>query len=81
MARNLVCPECGEKMELGIIVDVGHGNRPFDASYWMKGSIEKSFWLGLKTDGKDKHYISALRCLRCGFLKFYAGPDNSESEN
>jgi len=74
MARNLVCSECGGKMENGIIVDVGHG---YDSSYWMEGSIEKN-WLGvLKTDKKKKHYISAFRCERCGLLKLYAGSGHS----
>jgi hypothetical protein len=83
MSRNFICTECGGKMEIGIIVDVGHGGFPADASYWMEGTNEKGSWLGLpsglKTEGKKKHYISALRCERCGFLKFYAGPDNSEA--
>jgi hypothetical protein len=71
-------------MELGIIVDVGHMNRPQDASYWMEGNNEKNLSdkvLGsLTTEGKDKYYISAFRCTGCGFLKFYAGPDNSETK-
>jgi len=78
MSRTFVCTECGGKMELGIIVDVGHGNFAADASYWMEGTNEKKFWGGLKIKGRKKHYISALRCVQCGLLKFYAGPDNSE---
>ncbi len=82
MPRNFVCTECGGKMELGIIVDLGHGSQPMDASYWMEGINEKGNWLtgGLKTKGKTKHYITALRCEKCGLMKFYAGPDNSETD-
>ena len=81
MARNLVCSECGGKMEIGIVVDRGHGNRPIDASYWMEGTDHKAgFWIGtINTEGREKYYINALRCENCGFLKFYAGPDNSQT--
>ena len=78
MTRSLVCVECGGKMEMGIVVEYAHGSS--DASYWMEGGNERS-WLGyLKNNGKKKYYISALRCATCGLLKFYAGPDNSESK-
>jgi hypothetical protein len=79
MPKNLVCAECGGHMEMGVIVDRGHGGVA-DASYWMEGIKEKALWIGpIKTWGKKTHYISALRCTTCGFLKLYAGPDNSES--
>jgi hypothetical protein len=78
MARNIVCSECGGKMEMGIIVDRANLYAAIDASYWMKGINERS-WFGLKIYAKEKHYISALRCETCGFLKLYAGPDLSES--
>jgi hypothetical protein len=77
MSRNLVCTECGGTMEMGIVVD--HGYLYMDAAYWIEGHGEK-LWDGLlKLKGKKKHGISALRCETCGFLKFYAGPDLSES--
>jgi hypothetical protein len=80
MSRNFVCADCGGKLELGIIVDHADKSLPMDASYWMEGSNEKirSGWLN--ENGKKKHYISALRCVTCGLLKFYAGPDTSESK-
>ncbi|MEW5940551.1 MAG: hypothetical protein AB1750_12855, partial [Chloroflexota bacterium] len=78
MARNLVCSECGGEMKKGFVVETaGQIGYPNDASYWLEGWIEKD-WLGnLKTDNKEKFYIAAYRCIRCGFLKFYAGPDHS----
>lgn len=78
MTRSFVCAECSGTMQLGIIVDNSYQIN--DASYWMEGTNEKSWWGKLKSKGKKKHYISALRCITCGLLKFYAGPDNSESK-
>jgi hypothetical protein len=80
MSRNFVCAECGGKLELGIIVDLGDNSYPMDASYWMEGRNEKSRSGLLNEEGKKKHYISALRCETCGLLKFYAGPDLSEGK-
>lgn len=80
MSRNLVCNECGGKLQIGIIVDHGHFSAPTDASYWMEGKKEDDFWSGgLKVKKKKKYYISALRCEVCGLLKLYAGPDNSKN--
>jgi hypothetical protein len=74
MTRNTTCSECGGTMQRGFMVETGHGNRPHDASYWLEGKPEKSFWFGLKTEGKQAFYITAYRCENCGFLKFYASP-------
>jgi hypothetical protein len=48
-----------------------------DATYWIEGQREKNFWGTLKTKGRKQYFITAYRCERCGFLKFYAGPDHS----
>jgi hypothetical protein len=67
-------------METGIVVDRLHGDDFNDAAYWMEGTPKKRSFLGyLKTKGKKKAYISALRCETCGFVKLYAGPDLTES--
>ncbi|MFZ5855680.1 MAG: hypothetical protein ACOYZ6_02535 [Chloroflexota bacterium] len=80
MTRNLVCSECGGKMEKGIIVDTGDAGTPFGASYWMEGVAEKN-WLGiLITRKKKKYYITAFRCETCSFLKLYAGSDQSSEK-
>ena len=80
MIRNLVCSECGGKMEKGIIVDTGDAGWPFGASYWMEGIAEKN-WIGtLITHKKKKYYITAFRCEICGFLKLYAGSDQSSEK-
>ena len=79
MARNLVCSECGWNMEIGIVAQT-YRNIPMDPSYWMAGPPEKSFWGTLKTKGKKSYYITAYRCIGCGFMKFYSGPDHSSKK-
>jgi hypothetical protein len=41
----------------------------------VEGKPERNIFGGLKVREKEKHYITAFRCERCGFLKLYAGPD------
>ena len=80
MTRNIVCGECNGTMQRGFIVETAYRGTPYDATYWLEGKPEKGFWLGLlKQKGKQAFYIIAYRCENCGFLKFYAGPDNSKS--
>lgn len=63
-------------MERGFVVETrGQVGIPYDAAFWCEGKPENNFWGGLKTKGKQSYYITAYRCERCGFLKFYAGPD------
>lgn len=65
-------------MEKGIVVD--YLDQGFiGASYWMEGTPKKNFWGSISKTGKKQFYISALRCETCGFIKFYAGPDLTES--
>lgn len=77
MTRHKVCTECGGRMRSGFVV--GHENEtnvPQNALYWLAGPLQKEFY-GLKTDRRQIHYIVAYRCEQCGFLKFYAGPDQT----
>jgi len=76
MVKNLVCSECGGKMEEGHIPDFGYGGAV--QSSWIRGKPERSFWFGLKTILKPALYISVYRCGNCGFLKFYADSDNKK---
>ncbi len=81
MARNLVCSECGGKMQTGYIAETNVFNRrPFDVARWVEGKPDRSIWWGLSAKGKNQYYVSAYRCERCGFLKFYAGPDHSSEK-
>jgi hypothetical protein len=68
-------------MQHGFVVETANiRGKPYDATYWLEGKPEKSFLDGLKTEGKQSFYITAYRCENCGFLKFFAGPDNSKND-
>ena len=69
-------------MEFGIIVDgsgkrrsLTEGNGPEKVQEWVRGTPKRSFFTGgFKTGQRDRLQIATLRCVRCGFLEFYA-PD------
>ena len=66
MAEKMLCPKCGENMELGTMVDsVGSGTAR--RSRWIE-KIEVGFF-GLK--GKPKNVVT-YRCNKCGYLESYA---------
>lgn len=75
MTLNLVCSECGGTMKMGFIPDQTYGR--IENLFWVEGRPVKSFWTGLKIDDKKWHYVVAYRCEHCGFLKLYAGSDQS----
>jgi uncharacterized Fe-S cluster-containing MiaB family protein len=60
-------------MEEGVLLDRGHGN-VLVVEEWLEGAPEKSFWLGLKTKGRDRFPVATYRCTRCGYLESYAKP-------
>ena len=68
------CPKCQGMMEEGFIIDRGHANALMAAD-WVEGAPEHSFWTGLKTKGKDRYRVVAMRCQLCGFIEHYA-PEN-----
>jgi hypothetical protein len=61
-------------MERGFVIDHGEGDRG-KVSQWVAGAPEPSFWAGVKTRGKERHHVAAFRCTRCGYLEFYAVPE------
>ena len=65
------CPRCGSSMEPGFVVDKAHGDLARQQE-WLEGEPVKSFWLGLKTQGRDRHPVRTFRCERCGYLESYA---------
>ncbi len=65
------CPSCRERMEAGFVLDTGHGGSRKEAK-WIEGQPEKSFWVGIKIEGKKQFPIQAFRCPRCGMLVNYA---------
>ena len=74
MTHN-ACPECGSVMEEGFIPDLGYGQ--FRQLAWQRGVPEDRKFLGLLDNGVKVNLaqlvnITARRCTKCGFLKFYA---------
>jgi hypothetical protein len=70
MARNLVCSECGSRMQGGFVPEeVGNAvvHIPVIASYWVKGKPVWG-WNGLKVKDREKYFIFAYRCEQCGLL-------------
>lgn len=68
----MACMKCQGATEEGHIPDSTYGG--YVVMSWVAGAPEKSFWRGLKTGGKAKVPVTALRCTACGFLEFYAKP-------
>ena len=65
------CPRCGQKMELGFLLDKGHYDSP-SAQEWLEGEPVRSFWHRLKTKGREKYAVRTFRCEKCGYLESYA---------
>ena len=64
------CSACGKSLEEGWLQDRGEG-----ASYpasWVAGPPEKSVWGGVKTKGRPRLRVFALRCISCGLIQLYA---------
>jgi hypothetical protein len=57
-------------MEPGLVLDVAHGE--VRQQQWLEGEPERSFWVGLKTKGRESHPVRTFRCDRCGYLESYA---------
>jgi DNA gyrase inhibitor GyrI len=55
----------------GFILDRGDHNSK-NLQKWVEGEPEKSFFLGIRTNDRDKYEVSTYRCDRCGYLESYA---------
>ncbi|HEX5724126.1 MAG TPA: PF20097 family protein [Longimicrobiaceae bacterium] len=64
------CPKCGSKMEAGFVLEVDGGSAK--PARWVEGMPERSFWTGIRLKGRAQIPITAMRCVRCGFLEQYA---------
>jgi len=71
MSDEWTCVRCGGALEEGYVPEHGHMNYA-TTSEWVEGTPQLSFWSGLKTDGKARYKISALRCSACGRLELLA---------
>jgi len=64
------CAQCGGSMKNGFLRDLQQ-HRP-DASFWVEGPIERSFFTGVKVRGRPRGEVLAFRCEGCGRLELYA---------
>jgi predicted RNA-binding Zn-ribbon protein involved in translation (DUF1610 family) len=67
---NPRCPKCGSEMEKGFLVDRSYGTT--EQPEWIEGPIERSFWTGVKTRGKERRQVVTNRCVSCGYLESFA---------
>lgn len=65
------CPRCRGNMSEGFVMDRGESNSQ-NVQKWIEGEPVRSFWLGLKTEGRDAYQVTTYRCDRCGYLESYA---------
>ena len=65
------CVKCGGTQDLGFLLEMAHGNS-YSATKWVAGVPEKSFWWGLKVEGKAQYSVQTYRCRNCGYLESYA---------
>ena len=71
---KMTCPKCKSAMEEGFIADY-KGESSAKVSKWVEGEPERSFWLGIKTEGRVNLPVKTFRCVRCGYLESYAPTD------
>ena len=70
---QLVCPKCGNAMELGFVIDhTDQADSGSAAPEWAEGTVQRSLWTGVKIRGKERHPVQTFRCVRCGYLESYA---------
>ncbi len=66
------CPKCGGKMVQGFVPDYTHQHALVEG--WHEGQPKKSFWRHTKAPRNQGVPIGAFRCVKCGYLEFYADP-------
>lgn len=77
MSRPSECPKCQSSMSEGFVVDHTYGGS--DVASWVKGTPERSIWVGLKLGGKETFKITTWRCNRCGYLETTPQADCQET--
>ena len=58
-------------MSEGFVLDRGDANANMQQK-WIEGEPVKSFWLGIRTKGRDAYEVHTYRCDKCGYLESYA---------
>ena len=65
------CPKCQAAMVEGVILDSKEsGGR--GVSRWLEGAPVRSFFFGIKLQGRKPVLVQTYRCSRCSFLESYA---------
>ena len=65
-----LCSKCGGGMVQGFVLDRAYGGA--HVASWVRGTPKRSFWQGIKIDGKLPIPIGTFRCSSCDFLESYA---------
>jgi hypothetical protein len=72
-----VCPECGSALEEGFVpgrITLGLSSGGYVELAWHAGKPVGDRARRVKDAKKTKTPITALRCTKCGLLKFYTTP-------
>jgi hypothetical protein len=67
------CPKCSGAMERGYIVDISVSARV--VSQWAAGEPRKDFFNVTKWPEDGFVPVGTFRCVGCGFLESFAGPE------
>ena len=67
---EITCLRCHAAMEVGYLLDHGHGNAPQVAN-WVSDPPEKR-WYGIRTKGHEHLALVAYRCEACGYVELRA---------
>jgi hypothetical protein len=78
MKKN-ACAECGSAMEIGFIPDRTYGG--FMQSGWYPGEPKISWLTEEVKCREDPVPLTAYRCTKCGFVKFYANRPAGDSDD
>jgi hypothetical protein len=70
--NEMKCPKCASAMEEGFILE--RTKNFYNAAEWMAGNPPDGFtrWVQRLTGTTRGIPIRACRCMRCGYLEFYA---------
>jgi hypothetical protein len=63
-------------MEEGFLRDQTYGAA--EQAKWVEGRVQRSFWTGIVTRGREELPVISYRCEGCGFLESYARPKPDE---
>jgi hypothetical protein len=73
---KLSCPRCKGSMEEGFVLELGHSNNRYVAT-WIRGTPEvlssrRTFLIFNPLRGLSHRPITCYRCIGCGYLESYA---------